>query len=827
MAVLASIASGNFSTSTTWGVVDPTSYSEVGSAGTALTTSFVSSAAFTPGAITISGMLVRLYTRQAATGTFSARLAIAGVAVTGTTVTCNITDFDAGGTVEGTAGNNGHWYTLKFTSPVTLSAATAYTLQMTSSNATQITMSRSATAADWDRGLITTTTQAPAASDTLFIIGNITAAATKNTITVTNDVTTATSTIFGKAYIADSGILDTPLTAATNFRLRFNDIVYITSGGSVTCGSNTSNRLPVDSTLTFDFQHASGGTGKGITRRSGSILRLWGADKTNFGWLNATINSGDTTLTLQATPTNWRNGDSIILGGTERVIATSGVKTLTANVTSSSVSFTTAVAATYTGNTGTTIDVIRAPVVNLTRNISIAGTDTTNVGYLWDQSTQTTGVIEMDCVQIINVGSTTITSSGFYYSGLCASQTFNNCSIYSTNTNGRAINTSSTNYTNFKVTNSVFALLNNAPLISTTNAASPTISYTGNALIGASGGHTINVASCDTTDNIAFNISTVAGIIVSDATNIKRTGQIKRNIVSSSAIGFNLTIKGAADGIIDSNVAYRNTTYGLIVVAFSSRFSNFYIFANSQMGIVMAGLIDCYFTGFSLNSSSGFAQPIGINISQTTGSTSNLFIDSSSFGNLSPHSTSDINLASATLNALKIICRNTNLASSTQVSNPSLMTDESYISVQKNLGVAGANLIYKAAGLLKTDSVIYDSSPVSMRITPTSATQSVFSNTKVIPISNGTAATGSVKIRKSVVGDGTAWNGTVVRVVQKASPAIGITSDSVLVTSSAGVGSWETLNFTTSTVTDNGCVELAIEVNGTLGWVNIDSWAVN
>ena len=60
MATLLSIASGNFTDSSTWGLVDTTSYlnSEAGNA--LLTTASVKTSAFLPGAITIAGIAVKI-----------------------------------------------------------------------------------------------------------------------------------------------------------------------------------------------------------------------------------------------------------------------------------------------------------------------------------------------------------------------------------------------------------------------------------------------------------------------------------------------------------------------------------------------------------------------------------------------------------------------------------------------------------------------------------------------------------------------------------------------------------------------------------------------
>lgn len=117
----------------------------------------------------------------------------------------------------------------------------------------------------------------------------------------------------------------------------------------------------------------------------------------------------------------------------------------------------------------------------------------------------------------------------------------------------------------------------------------------------------------------------------------------------------------------------------------------------------------------------------------------------------------------------------------------------------------------------------------SVRLTPTSAsvklpTAPVFRGIKV-PVANGVAGkTVSVFVRKSVVGDGTAYNGNQPRLVQRANYALGQTADVVLATAAAAAGTWEKLTGTLSTPTDDGAFEVFVDCDGTTGWVNVDDW---
>ena len=90
MARLLAQSNINF-TDASWKVIEPTTFniSEAGSNTT--TTSYQASNPFTPGAITAEGILLRINSVEN-TGTFSIDLAVGGVSVTGTEVTCNTSD---------------------------------------------------------------------------------------------------------------------------------------------------------------------------------------------------------------------------------------------------------------------------------------------------------------------------------------------------------------------------------------------------------------------------------------------------------------------------------------------------------------------------------------------------------------------------------------------------------------------------------------------------------------------------------------------------------------------------------------------------------------
>lgn len=93
-----------------------------------------------------------------------------------------------------------------------------------------------------------------------------------------------------------------------------------------------------------------------------------------------------------------------------------------------------------------------------------------------------------------------------------------------------------------------------------------------------------------------------------------------------------------------------------------------------------------------------------------------------------------------------------------------------------------------------------------------------------VAVDSGGTVNIAVYVRKSVVGDGAAYNGAQPRLLLKANPAIGVSADVVLDTMVAAAGTWEQLAATTGAATDDGVMEFVVDCDGTAGWVNHDDW---
>lgn len=131
----------------------------------------------------------------------------------------------------------------------------------------------------------------------------------------------------------------------------------------------------------------------------------------------------------------------------------------------------------------------------------------------------------------------------------------------------------------------------------------------------------------------------------------------------------------------------------------------------------------------------------------------------------------------------------------------------------------------QAGGALSTDGAVYKTAASSLRMTPSSAVTKLTS-TLNLPVKEKIPTTFHVWVRKSVSGDGAAYNGNQPRLIMKANAGIGIADDVVLFTASASAGTWDILFGRTAAATSDGVVDIVVDCDGTAGWVNVDDWII-
>jgi len=204
--------------------------------------------------------------------------------------------------------------------------------------------------------------------------------------------------------------------------------------------------------------------------------------------------------------------------------------------------------------------------------------------------------------------------------------------------------------------------------------------------------------------------------------------------------------------------------------------------------------------------------------------------------NIGTHSGGDIRIGVAASvepsnQVLDLVFNNCNLSSAIEVSQPSYMSSGSRVAFQRIDNTVGSHRTYYRNGLLSLDTTIFRSTTKSSKMTPSSATIYQQFGRKLIPVKSNSTPTISVWVRKSVVGDGSAYNGSQPRLWLTNNPAISLFpsyDDIILATASAANGTWEQLSATLPVVPyEDTAFEVYLDCRGTTGWVNVDDWRVS
>lgn len=843
MANLISRATGNWLTASTWGLVDTTSLliSQAGSTVVGTTAdSTARSAGFTPGAITIDGIAIKLNARTGTTGTMTVELwnNTDTVIVTGTTVTINVSDLPAA-----TAANlDGGWRVFQFAS-VLLLAAKSYMVQCTTSSASQVTLWTNATANNWARQLRTTTTQAPAAGDDMMVAGEHTGAGAITSRTVTMDSTSATDYGSGVAdggsgtpalAISCSGTLTFGTAAATNYILRLSGNLANFRDGTINVGT-TGTPIPRDSTAVVEFDcaadadfgwHNHGGTCniQGLSRTSGKNVVSCK--------LNTDEAAAQTVLGVD-TDTGWLNGDSVALASTSRTSTEAEVRTLSGNASATELTISAGLTNAHSGTSPT-----QAEVINLTRNVKIRSVSSTAMSFFHNNQT---AVVDIDWTEFANLGQDTITdwrgvsvetTTGSFNMQFCSLHDFEDYGIF---LDGTAFN-------NITIANNVVwavATVLGFGLITGASTQS-NITIDNNVFIACG---TVAQAACILLDDIGLTYT-------------------NNTITSSAVVGAVYTESNAVYGIFDNNVYHSNNGHGLITVAARQTgvISNYKVWRNNGAGLLLQSSRDLVFdTGeafgnltagvagpyaslsfgahvlksWTFNGDTSFPTASGFQIINI-GASGAIIFDACNFGTVSgiktAHTGADIDVSGA--GTALVFLRNTILAGSTEVLGQSVLSDISVVSSQRHDQTAGNHKTWLRNGTLSTDTAIFNTAAPSMRMTPLSATAKVQSASMfrgvAAAVNNSGTVTINVFTRKSTAGDGAAYNGAQPRLIVKANPALGssFNSDTVLDTHTAAAGTWEQLSGTTASVTDDGALEFVVDCDGTAGWINVDDWSI-
>jgi hypothetical protein len=811
MAVLLAQSSINF-TASSWKTVNSTSYlfSEV--ASTSSTTSYVRSSTFTPGAITVEGILLNVFGRNGTSGTFSCEIYNNTLGSQVTEVTINVTDIPAQ-----TSGTGGAWIYFKFAATQLLLALNNYSIGIKSSTASTVSVYRDSTAGNWSRGLVTNAAGvAPAASDELIIAGPKTAAGAGTQVTVTQNNTAALTIV--SLRIGALGVYNVGTAASTAYVLTQSGNLLIGHDGEFRVAS-----LPTTSSYTHTLT-SSGAAGNAFLIRAPALVSCEG-NSARVRWTRAAADysAGATSIT-SAVSTGWLSSDLVAMGATARSgIPAIETKTLTANAVGTALT----ISAVTTGKLGT--GNVKAPLANLTSNVRFLGSSTTNTWYM-SIGTRDCSVLFDHC-DFENMGSATAAQRGINISGTASvtqSVTFSNCCFHSSHASAVHIQTTGS-CNDVVISNNVF--YQGAVAISTTAVAGThngTKSITSNLAIGATTqGYDWNDQRTTLTSNVA-NAGAV-GMLYSQA--VQATGTISLNVTEcTSSQGTQINANSIT---IDQQLVYRANGFGILFNAqnFNITMTSPQSFGSASCAIgcsTSTGVTRSLIKNGLFGSEASFTTTNGHQHNNSLYGYDGLLFDSCTFGSGTTFTGADIQVNSANTQCGEVF-RNCTFNSATRISGATNIQGLG-IGVQRANGTVGAHLKYVENGIQSLDSVIFLSSPYSQRLTPSNATLRMVGTIMQFPVTLGRASVLTVYVRKSTSGDGSAYSGTQPRLIIKSQSAAGSfwTSDIVAATASAAGGVWEALTYSIvgANITDWTALEAYVDCGQTAtGWVNVDNWS--
>jgi hypothetical protein len=718
--------------------------------------------------------------------------------------------------------------TFKFAAPITTIATNFYRVELLTSVAASATfMRKSGTAGDWTIGLRTTTQQLPAAGDQVVIAGDYTGAGAANSYIVTMNSTTGVTlgtSVTGNTALEVSarGALDWEAASASNYPMTLNGDLVVNQDGAVSIGK-LALPMPSDSTALL-IMNVTTNVQYGILIRGNGSFTTYGASKTTKAYLASTANVGATSITTSVA-TGWASGDILAIASTSRLIAECEQVTMSGAASGTSVPIS-ALTALHEGSALS--NVAKAEIINLNRNVTIRGVSITLQSYfLATQAAQ----INCNFTEFQFLGSAATNQRGFEIQSTAGTATITGCSFRNFEvTLSFGIYSNSLTPSTLNVQNCVFYRIASTAFLSVASNTT-TLTLNDSWAIGGSGMFSTAAYSIPSNIGTFTNLnaagSTATGI--SFAGTLVQTSYTVNNIISHSNSGANISIGTSSDftntaAVFTNILSYRSLSEGL---TFSTTqnvlMDTLYSFGNATRGLSYSLAFDVRLKNINVWSEASYVQTAGIVYANHA---DNLFIENGNIGVAGAHSTADINDV-CPRNQHNLVIKNVTFGSPTLTAGQANYTPKTYTAFARLNGTAGNHRTVYKYGILTSDSTYFQTLSPSVRMAPNSATQKFRGPTKVAAVASGKSLKISVWVRKSVIGDGTTYNGNEVQLIVLSNAAAGISDDTVIATSTvASNGAFELITGTTAAVTDNVALEFLIACDGTLGWINVDRWSV-
>ena len=732
------------------------------------------------------------------TVTYAIRNATDNNYVTGSEVTINISDIPYAG------GGRTGWVFFKLPSAITLQANKRYQLAGKASSANIINYTYLTATGNFTKYFRMTGAvgSAPTTNDRLMVNGEVTAAGSTTSRSVTMDSTATTS--YGQLDISSDGTVSFGTSASTNYYLRLAGNLNVFGNGTLNIGTSTT-RIPSTSTATLEFSMTSAGQFH-LFNRAGGTVNMYGAEKANTKvLLTADAASGQAVITVEDT-TGWANGDELVVAPTTRTPSQGERRTISSIGSSTQATMTTNFTFAHQGTAP-----YQAGVINITRNVVVRGTSITLPTGI-DQS----GTFTAEYVRFQHVGANIAPPT----LGLCvnAPTTVRFCAFVDPGANGAAV-----------------------AIIASTIAAEDCV-FTSTAAFSAfhgfNSGTTINRqhsvkrnwqvgnglgSFLNTSENSGeWEDNRVAGVVTGfQTTTLKNNpfGVFKNNTVHSSTNGMVLGASVNSPGVIENFTAWRCATVGIINVSTGVTFANANLYHNVTNANLSTPTVftDSVFDG-------GTGQSLTATTTHIIDNGSQIYFENCDFGQTN-QATNFINAGGTS--QYNVTFTNCDIAESLTPLNQTnivqvVPTSISAIKFDKLNSTSGNHRAYKRFGYAGSDQSVYRTASPSEVLVPNSASGKLPSGSKKFGVASGNDATVSVWVRKS-----STYNGAEPRLILKRNIVGGVSSDQVLDTASGATETWLELTASTPTVTDDCVLEVYVDCDGTAGTVNVDDYSIS
>lgn len=820
MANLIAKQSGNFEDASSWGLGSTeglvlTQYSS----GTTLTTSYQFSSAFTVTAgQQIDGIMVRVYKYSAgATGTFTLCLSEnRSTAISGTEVVVDLANLSPSTEYQ--------WVFCKFDSTHTATGGTGYGVGLKASGTNLVVGGRqNSTAANWMHVLRLTSTQAPAAGDTLWVVGEHTNATTNGWTLSYGETVSAAYTGLVVGY---SSTVQIETSASTAYVMTLAGNLLIEKGGTFQAGS-VATPMPSTSSFTLTFQLASD-VQYGISVYSGGTLTMQGnALSYDRCLLAADASIGATALTSSVT-TGWKSGDQIAIATTDADRTHSESRILDGDASGTTINITAGLTYAHTGTSP-----FQAEIIHLTRNVKITTSSASYRTYIYTYAGS--AQVNMDWVEFINFGSATSSKQGLVCQTTTGSIAVNNCALH--DGNGNWIYVTGTATANVTIQDNVgYNLTGTNSSIYTASAIDSSCVIDGNWLMTLGGAGIYLDGYCTVSDNVIVGWSATSSAFYLNKANVTSltwfTGN-KAHSCAGNAITFSSTATIFAPTLtsfiywnVGTGLNFLSVIDGITITGITGYGANT---THIYMVTTFNGLCeDSYFGNTSVYTS-------GKGITLATANTPvNMIFDNVDFRPSVTGVTAVSTLVNFTANlASRIVfrwCKMTTDVANAVSGMSGNARPSSYVRIEQWDQTPGSHAYFAAEGIIMPDTARYATSSPGQRVYGVNGGSGYMeSGPKQVALANGESVTWSVKVRKSsgAAGDSGTYAGTEPQLMVRASYDGGLMSDTLLDTAAAAVDVWETLTGAVGPVTGPCVVEAYVRLdnNSNTQFVTLDDWS--